>query len=143
MVMGTVAIVALVLACYRARNRMVFCQERAKFLSEEEERYLRVALIADHAGRETKAESDPFKELAESVEGKELARSDPRLFQDIAQGAKRPSGWCEHARICRMKALWCRSAGQLFERASKRPWQEIPAEPPFPEEPSPHVGTTR
>jgi hypothetical protein len=112
--MAVVALIAVLLAACQMRRRILFCLDRARFFSEEEEMNLfRVGL---------------------NEEGLKATAGDPNAYGTKEQTASASVWFAQQARKYRDQAHWCNAVRGLYERASLRPWEPVPLEPPPPVE---------
>lgn len=126
--MVAVAVVAVLLGVDQMRRKVRICRERVQSLKEYEDSYQRRAAAEEEYAVKTRERLEEFDKLEASEEGRELAVSNPDLFQNLKRSSRQSIRSEEEARRCREGARRCRAKREMYERAMMRPWEPISTE---------------
>ena len=131
--MVAVALLAGFLGVGQTCRKIQIYRERVRQLMEDQNRYIRTAVVAEEGSIPERSRSNEFQRIEASDEVRQLAVRDPELSRAIQRTLRSHILFEAEANLLRDRARWCAAVRLMYERAIWRPWEPSPAEPAFPE----------
>ena len=116
-----VALLAGFLGVGQTCRKIQIYRERVRQLTEDEDRYLRTAAVAEGASILDPSRSKEFQRIEASDEVSQLAVRDPGQFRAIRRTLRSHILFVAEANLLRDRARWCAAMRLMYERADLAP----------------------